>query len=110
MFSIAQIPPRTVRRRRLIFFFIWALVFTAGLVPMVDILLSGKFGVLKVLILALFTVLFAQVAFGVTLSLVGFWILRRGGDPFRINRTIPPEGLPGPLPSTAIVMPVFNEE
>src|ERR1044072_6075675 len=106
MFSITQIPPRTVRRRRVLFFFLCMLLFSAGFVPMLDILWRDGFSVLNAVILALFAVLFAQVAFGVTLSLVGFWVLRRGGDPLRINNTLPPEGLPGPLPSTAIVMPV----
>jgi membrane glycosyltransferase len=110
MLSLRQISPAIVRRRRLIFFILASLIFAAGFLPFIDILSKGGWGVLKIIILALFAVLFAQVAYGVTLSLIGFWILRRGGDPLRITQTLPPEPGSGPLPSTAIVMPIYNEE
>jgi membrane glycosyltransferase len=37
-------------------------------------------------------------------------VLIRGGDPFRITRTLPADAPARPLPSTAIVIPVYNEE
>src|SRR5690348_11526949 len=110
MLSIAQISPRSVRRRRLVFFGLCSLIFLLGVAHMVQILSRGGFNPLKLVILLLFIILFGQVAFGVTLSLVGFWVLRGRGDPLRINQTLPPEGLAGPLPSTAVVMPIYNEE
>jgi membrane glycosyltransferase len=110
MFTLSQISPRVVTRRRVIFFSICTLLFALGFLPMVSILAGRGWGPFQLLVLGLFAILFAQVAFGMTLSLVGFWVLRRGGDPLRINRTLPPEGRRAPLPSTAIVMPIYNEE
>lgn len=110
MLSLAQIPAQTVRRRRLSFALLCSFVFLVGFVPMVSVLAHGGFGLLDALILAFFMILFGQVSFGFTLALVGFWTLWKGGDPLRISRTVPPEGLSGPLPSTAIVMPIFNED
>lgn len=110
MFNIGQIPARAVRQRRVIFLAVAAVIFLLGLIPLIDLLASDGFRVLDLVMVLMFTVLFGQVAFGVTLALVGFWILWRGGDPLRINNTLPPQGLPGPLPSTAVVMPIFNED
>ena len=58
----------------------------------------------------LFIVLQAPVVYGFVLSCTGWWILRRGGDPVRINRTLPPGEIPDRLPRTAIVMPIYNED
>lgn len=110
MLSLAQISPSRVGRRRWVFFLVCSAFFLLGFAPMVNVLATGGFTVLDWIILLLFAVLFGQVAFGVTLSLVGFWMLWRGGDPLRINLTLPEEELPGALPSTAVVMPIFNEE
>ena len=110
MFSITQISPQTVRRRRLVFASLCSFIFLLGFVPMVSILSHGGFGVLDVVILFFFVILFGQVSFGFTLALVGFWTLRTGGDELRIDLTLPPEGFPGELPSTAVVMPIFNED
>lgn len=110
MISLAQIPGRTVRRRRLIFASICSAVFLLGFVPMVSVLAHGGFRFLEALILILFVILFGQVSFGFTLAVVGFWTLWKGGDRFRISQTVGPEGAPEPLPSTAIVMPIFNED
>lgn len=110
MFSLNQIPLRVVRRRRLLFICLASLIFLLGFLPMADVLASGGINTLDILILVLFTILFSLVAFGVTLSIIGFFVLWRGGDRFRITRTLPAEGISGPLPSTAIVMPVYNEE
>jgi membrane glycosyltransferase len=108
--ALSEISAPVVRRRRLIFFILWSLIFGLGLGLMVEILSKRGWTFLEGVVLALFAVLFAQVAFGVTLALAGFWVLRRGGDPLRITRTLPPEPGRGPLASTAIVMPVYNEE
>jgi membrane glycosyltransferase len=58
----------------------------------------------------LFLVLQAQIVYGFTLAVTGWWLLRRGGDPVRINQTLPPGAPAGPLPDTAIVVPIFNED
>lgn len=110
MLSIAQIPPRTVRRRRLIAFALCSAIFLAGFAPMADVLATGGLNVLEILILCLFAILFSLVAFGVTLSILGFWTLWRGGDPLRITQTAPADSDVSPLPSTAVVIPIFNED
>ena len=58
----------------------------------------------------LFVLLQAQAVYGFTLAVTGWWLLRHGGDPVCINRTLPPDPAPGQLPATAIVMPIFNED
>ena len=66
--------------------------------------------ILKAGFFALFILLVAQVAFSSVVAAVGWWRLRRGPDPFTING---PSGLDaplGPLPATAIVMPIYNED
>ncbi|MCE0498148.1 MAG: glucans biosynthesis glucosyltransferase MdoH [Methylacidiphilales bacterium] len=63
------------------------------------------------IVIALFPLIFGQIAIGFLLALFGFWDWVRGGDPFHLMRrpwreredTIP-------LAATAIVIPVFNEE
>jgi membrane glycosyltransferase len=108
--SLAEIPPSVVRRRRLLFFTLCVLIFGLGFTPLAQIVAERGWHPVEVAVLAIFTLLFAQVAFGVALSLVGFCILWRGGDPLRITRTLPPDPVPGPLPSTAVIMPIYNEE
>jgi membrane glycosyltransferase len=58
----------------------------------------------------LFLVLQAQIVYGFCLAVTGWWLLRRGGDPVRINQTLPANAMPGQLPPTAIVVPIFNED
>jgi membrane glycosyltransferase len=61
-------------------------------------------------LLAMFVVLFGQIAFGFTIAFWGFVISLGRGDSWQIMRTLPEnpeEELPG---STAVVMPIYNEE
>ena len=60
-------------------------------------------------LLVLFVVLFSQIAIGFVTALLGFYVINRGGDSRQITRTIAP-GEDVPLASTAIIMPVFNED
>jgi membrane glycosyltransferase len=61
-------------------------------------------------LLALYVVLLAQAVYGFTLAATGWWLLRHGGDPVRLNQTLPVGTVPGQVSATAIVMPIFNEE
>lgn len=110
MFAINQISARKIRSRRLAFVCLLSAIFGAGFLMMLNILVDRGFTGLEFAILILFSILFALVAFGTTLALTGFWVLRWGGDPFRITNTLPLNAAPGPLPNTAVVMPIFNEE
>ncbi len=64
---------------------------------------------LEIGLLLLFIPLFAHIAVGFCTALAGFYVINRGGDSSRISRDAPAGG-PYRLASTAIVMPVFNED
>jgi membrane glycosyltransferase len=64
---------------------------------------------LEIILLVLFIPLFAHIAVGFCTALAGFYVINRGGDNSRIS-TSAPAGGPYRLASTAIVMPVFNED
>ena len=66
-------------------------------------------GSLEIILLALFVPLFAHIAVGFCTAFAGFYVINRGGDSSRISVKDPDDGAPR-LASTAIVMPVFNED
>ena len=99
---------RLGRRRLLFFSAIFALTAMATWF-MADLLWRGGLSGVEIGLLVLFVILFAHVAAGFCTAMVGFYVVNRGGDSSRILRTIPP-GEDPPLASTAIVMPVFNED
>ncbi len=70
---------------------------------------GGGLAGLDIVLLVLFVPLFAQVAVGFCTALAGFYVINRGGDGSRISVSAP-QGGPHRLASTAIVMPVFNED
>jgi len=72
-----------------------------------DILGSTGWSPIKVLELAVFSVLFTTLAFGFTQAFVGFLVLAEGHEPLKITNTLDEKT---PLASTAVVMPVFNED
>jgi membrane glycosyltransferase len=62
-------------------------------------------------VIALFPVLFSQIAIGFVLALFGFFDWLRGGDPQHVMRRPWRERENSiPLAATAIVVPVFNED
>jgi len=99
---------RLNRRRFLFFSAIFGLTSLATWF-MADLLWRDGINRLELVLLGLFVVLFAHIAAGFCTALVGFYVLNRGGDSCRITATIAP-GEEVPLASTAIVMPVFNED
>lgn len=76
---------------------------------MADLLWRGGLTGVELVLLLLFVVLFSQVAIGFCTAMTGFYVINRGGDSRRITRTIA-RGEDVPLASTAVVMPVFNED
>src|SRR5271170_2407952 len=64
---------------------------------------------LEIVLLVLFVPLFAHISVGFCTAFAGFYVMNRGGDGSRISTSAPPGG-PYRLASTAIVMPVFNED
>jgi membrane glycosyltransferase len=76
---------------------------------MADLLWRGGLTGIELVLLLLFVVLFSQVAIGFCTAMTGFYVINRGGDSRRITRTVA-RGEDVPLASTAVVMPVFNED
>jgi membrane glycosyltransferase len=76
---------------------------------MADLLWRGGLTGVELVLLLLFVVLFSQVAIGFCTAMTGFYVINRGGDSRRITRTVA-RGEDVPLASTAVVMPVFNED
>src|ERR1700684_3262361 len=70
--------------------------------------LEGLTG-LEIVLLALFIPLFAQISVGFCTAFAGFYVINRGGDSSRISASAP-QGGPYRLASTAVVMPVVNED
>ncbi|MDQ5977848.1 MAG: rane glycosyltransferase [Verrucomicrobiota bacterium] len=113
-FTVEQVDKARVSRRRATFFSLVFLLTTLAAWFMADLLWQGPFTLARVAdlpLLVLFTILFAHVATGFCTALIGLYVINRG-DTARISRTLrddePLEKLP--LGSTAIVMPVFNED
>jgi len=102
-------PSRLKRRRRLFFTAVFVLTSLATWF-MADLFWqdNGIHGV-EWPLLVLFVVLFSQIAVGFVTALLGFYVINRGGDSRLITRTIKPDE-DIPLASTAIIMPVFNED
>lgn len=66
---------------------------------------------IKILHLVLFAILFSLVAFGSVQAVIGFFCRFGDGDDNRIVNTLTPEDEARPVDaSTAIVMPIFNED
>jgi len=99
---------RLSRRRFLFFSTIFALTSVATWF-MADLLWRGGLNGVEIALLGLFVILFAHVAAGFCTALVGLYVINRGGDSSRITHTLS-AGEDAPLASTAIVMPVFNED
>jgi membrane glycosyltransferase len=98
-----------LNRRRFVFF---SSIF--GLTSMAtwfvaDLYWRGGLSGLEIVLLVLFVPLFAQVAVGFCTAIAGFYVINRGGDGSRISVSAPAGG-PYKLASTAIVMPIFNED
>ena len=109
LFLTEQMDQRRLNRRRFLFF---STIFGFTSVAtwfMADLLWRGGLTGVEIALLVLFVVLFAHVAAGFCTALVGFYVINRGGDSSRITNTLTP-GEDAPLASTAIVMPVFNED
>jgi membrane glycosyltransferase len=103
-------PGRVARRRATLFSSAFMLTSLATWF-MADLLWSAD-GIngLEWALLTLFVILFSHIAIGFVTAMLGFYVLNRGGDTRRIENTVDWEKESLPLASTAIVMPVFNED
>jgi membrane glycosyltransferase len=103
-------PARLYRRRFLFFSSIFLLTslatwFVADLYWRDAEGLSG----LEIILLVLFVPLFAHISVGFCTAFAGFFVINRGGDSSRISASVPP-GSPPLLATTAVVMPIYNED
>ena len=100
---------RRLNRRRFLFFSsIFGLTSLATWF-MADLLWRGGITGIEIVLLGLFVILFAHIAAGFCTALVGFYVINRGGDSSRITTSLD-AGEEPKLASTAIIMPVFNED
>jgi membrane glycosyltransferase len=101
---------RLARRRRTFFSAVFMLTSLATWF-MTDLLWQdgGGLSPLEWVLLALFVLLFTHIAIGFVTALLGFYVVNRGGDSRQITSTVDKDE-DVPLASTAIIMPVFNED
>jgi membrane glycosyltransferase len=109
LFLTEKMDQRRLARRRFLFFSAIFAFTSIATWFMADLLWQGGLSGVEIALLLLFVILFAHVAAGFCTALVGFYVINRGGDSSRITNTIEP-GEDAPLASTAIIMPVFNED
>ena len=65
---------------------------------------------LEIIILALYSILFAWVGMGFWTALMGFWVLARGKDQFAISATAAPDAPISDTARTGILVPICNED
>jgi membrane glycosyltransferase len=104
---LSEVFKRKVRQRRWGVTLVTLGVAAIGLWLFSDILGSTGWSPVKVLELAVFSLLFTTLSFGFTQAFVGFLVLAEGHEPLKITNTLDDHT---PLASTAVVMPVFNED
>lgn len=110
-FTVEQVDRGRVMRRRITFFTLAFVLTSLATWFMADLLWRDGMAAVEWVVLGLFAILFAHIAVGFSTALLGLYVINRNGDPYRITRSIDGEPLAGlPLASTAIVMPVFNED
>jgi membrane glycosyltransferase len=111
LFATNRLNRRAISRRRFAFFTSILVLTSIATWFMADLLWRGGAGALGVALLALFVILFAQIATGFCMAMFGFYVVNRGGDAYRITRTVDwAAGEAPPLAGTAVVVPVFNED
>lgn len=104
------IDPSRLKRRRFMFFTAVFILTSLATWFLADLFWQNdKIRGVEWPLLVLFVILFSQVAVGCVTALIGFYVINRGGDSRLITKTVKPDE-DIPLASTAIIMPVFNED
>ena len=101
--------PRRLNRRRFLFFSSIFVLTSLATWFMADLLWRAGITRLEVSLLVLFAILFAHIAVGFCTAIAGYYVTHREGDGCRVTRTLAPGEAP-PLASTAVVVPIFNED
>lgn len=101
---------RTANRRRL-FLLVLVSITTIGASGYMAMALPHQGATrLEIIIVIFFALLFAWISIGFWTSMAGFFILLRKGHRCYLNLAPDRDSGNGPLPSTALLMPVYNEE
>ncbi|MBC2594194.1 glucans biosynthesis glucosyltransferase MdoH [Ruficoccus amylovorans] len=98
---------------RLVFFALHGLLTIAAGAIFWDLLNRTGFTVTSFLLLVLFVILFAHIAFGFLQPLFGLFVALRRDDPRRITRTIDLDQDPASIKlasRTALIFPIYNED
>ncbi len=106
----ADLPREAASFRQAIFLATGVGITFAGTWLLVETFLEEGMSGTEWALLGLFVVLFGQLAFGFTIAFWGFVVRVAGGDSFEVMRTLPEDAGGVEPASTAVVMPVFNEE
>ncbi len=98
--------------RRVVFFTLVALTTLIALGLLVSVFQTDGFSPMELLLLLLYTILFAWICISFWTAFMGFWILLFGRDRWAISRQAPqtPPDPGAAPPRTAILMPIYNED
>jgi membrane glycosyltransferase len=106
--ALRTVSPRALRLRRACILLGTAAMTLAGCYEMYEVLSVGGITVLESVVLVLFVLLFAWVAFSFMSALAGFFVLLlRAPDPLGIDATAP---LPAIQARCAMLLPTYNED
>lgn len=99
-----------IRSRRVAFFGLVGAITLAGVALFADLLLRiyGRLDGPGVLLVIVFAGLFSLLAFGFTMALTGFFVMR--ATPYNLTQTLVPGDRAMKLDTTAIVFPIYNED
>ncbi len=111
LFATDRPHPRRIARRRMTFFTSIFMLTSVATWFMADLLWRGGLDAFEIVLLVLFVLLFAHIATGFCMAMIGFYVVNRGGDSCRIVNTVDwTAARAQPLAGTAVILPVCNED
>ncbi len=98
--------------RRTVFFMLVTLTTLIALGLLVSVFQTDGFSPMELLLLFLYTILFAWICISFWTAFLGFLVILLGRDRWAISRQAPitPPDPAAPRPRTAILMPIYNED
>ena len=110
LFATDRVDRRRRARRRFMFFSSIFVLTSLATWFMADLLWRGGLDPFEIVLLLLFVLLFAHIATGFCMALIGLYVVNRGGDSCRITNTVDWAAARDlPLAGTAVIIPVYNE-
>jgi membrane glycosyltransferase len=110
--NIPHYTPARVRKRRATFFTLVVVTLVIGIWLLADSLGRDGLNPLEIVMLVVFAPLFYQLAVGFWTAVIGLFVSgRRTRDPLNLDRSLTDEERAAKLTaSTAVIMPVYNED